>query len=313
MLYLVPDPVSANGIGQLNPAHARSTTATRRAAPHAAYERMAEAILEPVARPASVCAAFYGHPGVFVLPVPRGDRAARAARASRRRCCPASPPRTASSPTSASTRPRRAARATRRRDFLERRPAIEPPAALVLWQIGVVGARTHSAERPLRRLPELVELLRALYPADHEVVVYEASSYPRRRADDPPTPLDELGADAVTLASTLYVPPVPASATRPAATTFPFASKSCRALAAAHVRLLPRGRRRVSASASASSASAAKNGESVVPPARRRRARSLPPSRRGRAGRAPSRARPATRSARGRRRARPPARSSRWT
>ena len=30
--------------------------------------------------------------------------------------------------------------------FLERRPAIEPRAALILWQIGVVGSANHSAE-----------------------------------------------------------------------------------------------------------------------------------------------------------------------
>ena len=62
-------------------------------------------------------------------------------------------------------------------DFLRRRPAIEPPA-LVLWQIGIVGARTQTANVSAPALPELVELLVGRYPAGHQAVVYEASSYP---------------------------------------------------------------------------------------------------------------------------------------
>ena len=94
-------------------------------------------------------------------------------------------------------------------DFLRRRPAIEPTTALVLWQIGVVGARTHSANVSAPALAELVELLLERYPAGHRAVVYEASSYPGVAPIVRNLRLDELGADAVTPASTLYVPPVP--------------------------------------------------------------------------------------------------------
>jgi hypothetical protein len=93
-------------------------------------------------------------------------------------------------------------------DFLRRRPATEPTSALVLWQIGVVGARTQTASISAPALPELLELLLARYPASHRAVVYEASSYPGIAPLVREVRLDELGADTVTPASTLYVPPV---------------------------------------------------------------------------------------------------------
>ena len=105
---------------------------------------MAEAILEPVRAGKRVCAAFYGHPGVFVLPSHEAIARARAEGfdatmlpgVSAEDCLVADlgvdPARNGLQSYEAG-------------DFLRRRPAIEPTTALVLWQIGVVGARTHSA------------------------------------------------------------------------------------------------------------------------------------------------------------------------
>ena len=79
VLYLVPDHVSATGIEALNPRAQSLHGLYEEGAPHrAAYERMAEAILEPVRAGKRVCAAFYGHPGVFVLPSHDAIRRARA-------------------------------------------------------------------------------------------------------------------------------------------------------------------------------------------------------------------------------------------
>jgi hypothetical protein len=80
-------------------------------------------------------------------------------------------------------------------------------SALVLWQIGVVGSADHSSELRAPRLPELVARLLELYPNEHEVVVYEASSFVGIEPLIRPVPLIGLAA-AVTPASTLYVPPV---------------------------------------------------------------------------------------------------------
>jgi hypothetical protein len=209
VLYLVPDPVSASGIEALNPS-ARSLHGMYEegASHHAAYARMTEAILEPMRAGKRVCAAFYGHPGVFVLPSYDAIRRARAEGfdatmlpgVSAEDCLVADlgvdPARNGLQSYEAG-------------DFLRRRPAIEPTTALVLWQIGVVGARTQTASISAPALPELVELLLTRYPASHRAVVYEASSYPGIAPLVRDVRLDELGTDTVTPASTLYVPPVP--------------------------------------------------------------------------------------------------------
>ena len=137
---------------------------------------MVEAILEPVRAGERVCAAFYGHPGVFSLPPHEAIKQARSEGfvatmlpgISAEDCLFAD---LGVDPAEAGCQSYEATR------FLERRPMIEPRAALVLWQIGVVGTANHSSEFAAPRLPELVERLREIYPDDHEVVVYEASSF----------------------------------------------------------------------------------------------------------------------------------------
>lgn len=209
VLYLVPDPISATGIEALNPRARSLHDLYEEGESHrAAYERMAEAILEPVRGGKRVCAAFYGHPGVFVLPAHDAITRARAEGfdatmqpgVSAENCLVADlgldPARHGLQSYEAS-------------DFLSRRPAVEPTTALVLWQIGVVGARTHSATVSAPDLGELVELLLEHYPAGHPAVVYEASSYPGVAPLIESVRIDEFLADAVTPASTLYVPPAP--------------------------------------------------------------------------------------------------------
>jgi precorrin-3B methylase len=207
VLYLIPDPVSVHAVERLNPrsrslAHCYVEGQHRRDA----YARMVETILGSVRAGNSVCAAFYGHPGVFVLPSHDAVKQARREGfdatmlpgISAEDCLFAD---LGVDPAEAGCQSYEATR------FLERRPAIEPRAALVLWQIGVVGSANHSAEPVAPRLAELVERLREFYPDEHDVVVYEASSYVGVAPLIRPTRLTDLAA-AVTPASTLYVPPV---------------------------------------------------------------------------------------------------------
>jgi uncharacterized protein YabN with tetrapyrrole methylase and pyrophosphatase domain len=209
VLYLVSDPISSVGIVALNPRATSLDGLYEEGAPHrAAYERMTEAILEPVRAGKRVCAAFYGHPGVFVLPSHDAIARARAEGfdaemlpgVSAEDCLVAD---LGVDPAVNGMQSYEAG------DFLRRRPAIEPTTALVLWQIGVVGSRTYSAHASAPALGELVELLLELYPAGHAAVVYEASSYPRVAPIVRNMRLDELDGEAVSPASTLYVPPVP--------------------------------------------------------------------------------------------------------
>ena len=207
VLHLIPDPISVLAVEQLN-TRARSLEHCYVEGEHrrAAYARMVEEILEPVRAGERLCAAFYGHPGVFVLPSHdavkqarrEGFEAVMLPGISAEDCLFAD---LGVDPAEAGCQSYEATR------FLERRPAIESRAALVLWQIGVVGTANHSAEPVAPRLGELVDRLRELYPDEHEVVVYEASSFVGIAPLIRPTPLADLAA-AVTPASTLYVPPL---------------------------------------------------------------------------------------------------------
>ena len=93
-------------------------------------------------------------------------------------------------------------------DFLVRHRVVDTTAALVLWQVGTVGSAGAAAEAQPTGLGVLVERLLEQYPAEHEVVLYEASPY---IGFDPlirPVSLAELGPDHVTAMATLYVPPL---------------------------------------------------------------------------------------------------------
>lgn len=206
MLYLVPDPVSAAAIEALNPRARSLHGCYEDGVPHRhAYARMVEEILAPVRAGAHVCAAFYGHPGVFVLPSHEAIAIARAEGFPARMLPGVSAEDClfADLGVDPAVRGCQSYEATR---FLDERPVIEVRAALVLWQVGIVGSAVHSAAAEAPRLPQLVELLAGLYGGDHEVVVYEASSYPGVAPLVRPVPLRSL-AEAVTPAATLYVPP----------------------------------------------------------------------------------------------------------
>src|SRR6266536_5118205 len=140
------------------------------------YERMVEEIMLAVRRGRTVCAAFYGHPGVFASPAHEAIRRARdegftalmLPSVSAEDCLFADlgvdPGETGCQSYEAT-------------DFLLRERRIDTSAALVLWQIGVVGNLTYAPEGDPSRLPVLVDCLCTLYPPEHEVVLYEASPF----------------------------------------------------------------------------------------------------------------------------------------
>jgi uncharacterized protein YabN with tetrapyrrole methylase and pyrophosphatase domain len=216
VLSLVAEPVMQGFLERLNPntrsLHTLYSIGEDRVA---AYEAMAEEILRPVREGLDVCAAFYGHPGVFVNPSHDAISRARA-EGYRTRMLPAVSAEDCLFADLGVDPCRSGCQSYEATSFLVHRRRVDPTAALVLWQIGTVGNVTAAAEARASGLPVLVETLLELYPPDHEVVVYEASPYPgfdplvRRVA------LSELAADEVTAMSTLYVPPLPS---RPADVT----------------------------------------------------------------------------------------------
>jgi hypothetical protein len=84
---------------------------------------------------------------------------------------------------------------------------VDPTAALVLWQVGIVGNVHYVPEGDTSRLPELVRYLERWYPREHETVLYEASPYPIADAKVLRVPLSALVEADVAPLATLYVPP----------------------------------------------------------------------------------------------------------
>jgi len=206
VFFLVSDPLSELTVRELAP-RARSlggcyeNDRSRRAA----YERMVEMILEPVRAGRRVCAAFYGHPGVFVLPSREALSRARNAGIEARMlpgisaldCLFAD---LGVDPAAGGCQIYEAG------DVLRRELIIEPRAGLVLLQAGVVGEETHSPAGSAPALPALSDALRQWYPDSHELVLYEASPYPGVSPIVERIRLGDLAAASLSERSTVYVP-----------------------------------------------------------------------------------------------------------
>lgn len=208
VLHLVPDEVGEALIARLQP-NQRSlkplyvTGQPRRAT----YDAMVQAILEPVRAGRVVCAAFYGHPGVFSL-VPHeaiaiaraeGFDASMLPGISAEDCLFADlgldPAATGCISYEAT-------------DFVINHRVVDPSAALVLWQIGKVGIFTHGAEHSSpEALQAVVDKLGSPYGPDHPIVLYEAATRPKEPATVTRLTLGALPAAATRAAHTLYVGP----------------------------------------------------------------------------------------------------------
>lgn len=183
---------------------------------HDTYAAMVEALLAGVRAGRTVCAAFYGHPGVFVLPSHQAVRRARAEglRAIMEPGVSAEDCLFADLGLDPAVVGCAQYEAT---DFLVfgRRP--DPSAALILWQIGGVGDLAWNPGRTnADNLRVLVGALTPTYGEDHVVVVYEAAQLPIGAARVDHVRLRDLPGVPLTTASTLFVPPRERRAADPA-------------------------------------------------------------------------------------------------
>jgi len=208
LFYLVPDPVTCVWIESLNPS-AESLADAYGADKERldSYHEMVERMLAPVRRGLEVCAAHYGHPGVFAFPAHESIRRARA-EGYEARMFPgvsAADCLFADLGIDPATDGCQMYEAT---DFVQRRRRFDPSSPLILWQIGAIGVATAPAVPcATAGLRLLVEVLARDYPRDHEVVVYEAAQLPVRRPKILRVALADLAAAEVGAMSTLLVPP----------------------------------------------------------------------------------------------------------
>lgn len=204
----VPDPLGLNwlqGLGvQLNLLDDLYHSCENRLA---TYHAMTHRIMAAVRAGKQVCAVFYGHPGVFVLPSHLAIEQARAEGyaaemlpgISAADCLFADLGVDPSHP---------GCQMYEASAFLFWQYAISAHAALILWQIGVVGDHTLTLRSPSRNgLTVLRDQLRQHYPRQHLVCLYEATRSPLEPPRREWLPLAELDRAAVNGYTTLYVPP----------------------------------------------------------------------------------------------------------
>lgn len=209
VLYVVGDPVAEEVLRRLNPAGAESLQVFYGEGKdrQQTYDQMVERILECVRAGLRTCAAFYGHPGVFVYPSHASIRRARAEGHSALMLpgISAEDCLFADIGIDPATYGCQSYEAT---DFLFSQRRVDPSASLVLWQVGVVGNTTFtSGEYDRSLLPLLVTKLCEIHPPHHEVVVYEAAVQIGCAPRLTRIPLAHLASVPMTAATTLFVPP----------------------------------------------------------------------------------------------------------
>jgi hypothetical protein len=206
VLFLV-DPVGARWIASLNPSTRSLGDLYSAERPRAeAYRAMVEEILSLVRQGFQVCAAFYGHPGVFVTPSHESVRRARE-EGFEARMLPgvsAEDCLVADLGVDPGDLGWHAYEAT---DFLLHGRVPDPSVQLVLWQVGALG-ELRARKGPNRAaLRVLAERLEESYGPDHEVVLYQACPYPIGEALIERLRLPDLPEAEVQPMATLYVPP----------------------------------------------------------------------------------------------------------
>jgi hypothetical protein len=205
-LYLA-DPVAAAVLQKLNPGARSLHSLYERGQPRLkAYEAMVDEMLSPLRAGRAVCAAFYGHPGIFVYP---GQEAIRRARAEgfEARMLPGISAIDCLWCELGIDPALDGCQIYHATDFVVQRRRPDTAATLILLQINVMGQPAHLEQPDWSRLHVLVEYLTEFYPADHEVIGYEASPYPIAKPIVERVRLAALGSANLRPAMTLVVPP----------------------------------------------------------------------------------------------------------
>lgn len=155
----------------------------------------------------NVCGLFYGHPGVFAFPSHESVRWARAngydaqmlPGISAEDCLFAD---LGVDPATAGCQSYEAS------DFLISDRIIDTSAALILWQVGVIG---HTDFQPKDYIDKgqqlLVDRLIRDYPPDHETIIYEAATLPMQQPRIESATIKQLAERKLSAISTLYVGP----------------------------------------------------------------------------------------------------------
>lgn len=215
VLYVVTDPVTKGWLTELNDSAEDLIALYDEGKPRIrTYDEMVERILFHVRAGEEVCAAFYGHPGVFVYPSHEAIKLARAEgyRATMLPGISAEDCLFADLGVDPGAMGCQSFEAT---DFLVYSRRFDEHVPLVLWQISCIGQLTHELEVSTVGLEALARRLGAVYGPDHEAIIYQAARFPVCPPVVHRTPLGGLPVAPVSGISTLIVLPAnPAIADR---------------------------------------------------------------------------------------------------
>ena len=172
------------------------------------YKQMTDRIVQAVIDGHKVCAAFYGHAGVFVTPShdainqvrELGYSATMLPGVSAEDCLIAD---LGIDPSKFGCQSYEATQ------FLFRDYRIDPHMTQIIWQIGLVGEASLSVLDATHNRPGLAlltEILLEHYPDDHELIIYEAPTLPISEPVIQKVALSNLINAETTLVSTLVIP-----------------------------------------------------------------------------------------------------------
>ncbi|MCM2680994.1 SAM-dependent methyltransferase [Echinimonas agarilytica] len=171
------------------------------------YQQMVDAMVSAVRDGHRVVGAFYGHAGVFTYPSHKaiqicrneGFEAHMEPGISAEDCLYAD----------AGIDPGKyGCQSYEASQFMFYQRIIDPSAYLILWQVGVTGDKSLARFSTHQDyLAVLVELLRAHYPSEHQVMLYEAATLPIYETRMEWVTLDALPKAQMHLHTTLMVPP----------------------------------------------------------------------------------------------------------
>lgn len=207
LVYMVADPVVEAWIQTLNRnSESLSGCYAKGKLRRDSYAEMVRRILAPVRSGLNVCAAFYGHPGVFVNPSHEAMRIARQ-EGYKAVMLPGISAEDCLFADLGLDPGERGCQSFEATDFLIRHRKFDPTSSLILWQIGFIGELGIRATPRRLGLRILTEVLSDYYPKSHEVVLYEAAVYPVCEPVIQRLPLIRLGKAPASTLTTLYVPP----------------------------------------------------------------------------------------------------------
>lgn len=207
VLYLVADAATDEWVRAANPtSESLGGFYIGRATRLQTYLEITEHILSFVRRGLRVCAAFYGHPGVFVFPSHEAIIRARE-EGFTARMLPGVSAEDCLFCDLGVDPGRSGCRAFDATDFLVRPRQPDVTVPLILWQAGAVGRVDYPSDNNRANIQILCDVLRDQYGPRHEVVIYEAPSAPCCDPLIDVRHVEDLAQAPIRLTSTLYIPP----------------------------------------------------------------------------------------------------------